>query len=1234
MNPDAPAVSANGGGCGRRDRRPRGGFSRRAKNRRYRDNCRARSRLQLACWNAEGLRTKLQETSRWLSGMKVDVLAVQEAQLAGRAIAIPGYQTAAVMRRARGRRGEGPAKGGDVAIFVRDGLQFASVKESPLHPQDDSTEWCAIEIFTRTKSSSHPSSSSSSQPALTIFSMYRPPIRDSHEDERADSFDLARFPSSPRTMIMGDLNAHHPAWDVSCSDPDGVGQRVHDWLVDKEWDVLNDGSATRAGYREGRLTAPDVILAPRDMARRCTWRLGDDLGSDHLPMVVSVTVDGSLPRRVRKTRWAFGKANWPAFKADCEETLQRLPLEQPVEALSAGFAAAVMEASERWIPRGARADPKPWAADPEVEAAVEERRSARVALQTSPTEAAREQWKAAKKKAAKAEEAAKRSSFRAFASTELNRRTAIGRVHKILKKMEGSCLDQAPGQAVNGTRGRRAVEDRAKAEEFVSTYAGVSKHTRSRRRDRAVKQELRAARSRPCACGGDKTDACQPFSAQELKDQLKRMKPRKAPGPDRLCAEHLQHLGPVAQSVMLALINASWCSGCVPSSWRRAHIIPILKSGKDPQAVSSYRPISLTSHLAKLAERMVGARLSHLLDSQHAVPPEQVGFRRGRAAEDSLARLIQTVQDGWNRPKARGRPKDGVSADKFVLVAYDFSRAYDVVDHRMLLAKMLRVLPHCMSTWVFQFLRDRRARAEVNGALSSERVFRAGLPQGSVLAPTLFTLWAADLVAALRSVPRTDTFMYADDTATLSAGATIELAQARAQEAADTLAKWASQWKMKIAGQKTQLLVLSQWSRDSPVSIKVGGADVKSQQHLKLLGVTFDRLLHFGRHVADMRRKVQPRIAQLRRMTGRSWGLREQQLRTVANGYVRGAVEYAAATWFPAASESHVDVVDRVTREVARVVTGCPRSTPVAPLIAEAGLPLARLRRCVLATQMLCAALSLPPEDPLRVIAESDPPQRLATSGWRSIGGRALAAAGVADITTEERLHTTLPPWLQQEGITVCLEVDPGARRDAPDSVRRATAETLLATLPSRATWVWTDGSAEGGVTRGGGGAFITLLSGEEKELRVPAGRLCSSTRAELCALRAALEHVGGLCGDLATGPVVLCTDSQAALALLEGGAGSQRTPIGAAIWRLLLDLSRRGQQVRLQWVPAHCGLPGNERADVLAKEASALPQDEVPVDVRALTLAVSRASSKSVRMSWPDGLFRHIWRDRMLTPS
>ena len=435
-------------------------------------------------WNAEGVRGKASELGRWLSDNKVDVAAIQEAQLAGDTLSVPGYQTAAVSRRARGRRDEGPIRGGDVVTLVRNGLNFTVIRDSPLQPRDDTTECCAVRIIL---------SAASHQPRryLDIFNVYRPTIRSSASDERVDFFFMDGFPTTDSTLILEDFNGHHPDWDVSCLNPDRVGRLVHDWADREGWQILNSGAATRAGYGEGaRLTTPDVSLAHSNLARRCLWSTGTDLGSDHLPQLVAVSTSGHRPRHIRKTHWAFHKADWTGFTARCEASLAALARQElPVEKFAAQLNDAIIEASVRHIPRGARADPKPWALDPELDQAAAERREARDAMHRDPTQANRSRWKEKKKQAADVEAAARHRAFREFASTELNRPAALGRVTKILRRMEGAVADACPGQAVNGDRGQLVAEDRDKAEAFARTYALVSCHTRLRRRDRTRRHQ-------------------------------------------------------------------------------------------------------------------------------------------------------------------------------------------------------------------------------------------------------------------------------------------------------------------------------------------------------------------------------------------------------------------------------------------------------------------------------------------------------------------------------------------------------------------------------------------------------------------------------------------------------------------------------------------------------------------------------------------------------------------------
>ncbi|KAF0292329.1 E3 ubiquitin-protein ligase RNF13 [Amphibalanus amphitrite] len=157
-------------------------------------------------------------------------------------------------------------------------------------------------------------------------------------------------------------------------------------------------------------------------------------------------------------------------------------------------------------------------------------------------------------------------------------------------------------------------------------------------------------------------------------------------------------------------------------------------------------------------------------------------------------------------------------------------------------------------------------------------------------------------------------------------------------------------------------------------------------------------------------------------------------------------------------------LVERELLAAARVVTGCPRSTPRDPLLAEAGIPSAWSTRKTLAARTLCRALALPADDPLRRVAEADPPTRLrSTTGWRQLGRSALIEAGAEGVTVEPRLEVPLLPWTTCRPIAFNLDVGPGGRRASSNETRREAARQHLAALPAQATWIWSDGSADAG---------------------------------------------------------------------------------------------------------------------------------------------------------------------------
>ena len=121
-----------------------------------------------------------------------------------------------------------------------------------------------------------------------------------------------------------------------------------------------------------------------------------------------------------------------------------------------------------------------------------------------------------------------------------------------------------------------------------------------------------------------------PFTSQELEDALATLKLQKAPGPDGITNEMLLHLGPHSKKKLLQLYNDGWRTGTVPQAWKEAIMIPIHKKGKDKSKAESYRPISLTSCVGKLMERLINTRLMWHLEEKKHITPEQAAFRQDR----------------------------------------------------------------------------------------------------------------------------------------------------------------------------------------------------------------------------------------------------------------------------------------------------------------------------------------------------------------------------------------------------------------------------------------------------------------------------------------------------------------------------------------------------------------------------------------------------------------------------
>ena len=179
----------------------------------------------------------------------------------------------------------------------------------------------------------------------------------------------------------------------------------------------------------------------------------------------------------------------------------------------------------------------------------------------------------------------------------------------------------------------------------------------------------------------------------------------------------------------------------------------LLKPGKDPSVAKSFRSISLLCHTYKLFERLILNRIAEHVDAK--LIPEQAGFRPGKSCTSQLLNLTEHIEDGYEMRLITGA------------VFVDLSAAYDTVNHRRLLSKVLDMTGDVHLTDLIRtMLESRRFFVVLNGKKSRCRRQRNGLPEGSVLAPMLFNIYTNDqpIHADTRS------FIYADDLCIASQG--------------------------------------------------------------------------------------------------------------------------------------------------------------------------------------------------------------------------------------------------------------------------------------------------------------------------------------------------------------------------------------------------------------------------------------------------------------------------------